>query len=258
MNFHSADRQTPKALRYSVSRETNPAIGLIVLQADETIERECGEIFSRFDVRTYVSRVPSGAEVTPETLRMMEEELPRSAELLPPSVSFSAVGYGCTSGATHIGSGAVAAAVRRGCRTDHVSDPLRAVIAACRALSVKRLAFLSPYIESVAAPMREALAESGIETTVSGSFNEASEEKVAKICPSSIRDAGRELADGVECDALFMSCTNLPALSVISGLEDDLGVPVLSSNQVLAWHLLRSAGVMHKTDGFGRLYESEA
>ena len=40
------------------------------------------------------------------------------------------------------------------------------------------------------------------------------------------------------CDALFISCTNLLTMNEIDGLEAELGVPVVSSNQASLWAAL--------------------
>ena len=43
-------------------------------------------------------------------------------------------------------------------------------------------------------------------------------------------------------DALFISCTALPALSIIDKLEKKIQKPVLSSNQALIWDTLEKIG----------------
>ena len=55
-------------------------------------------------------------------------------------------------------------------------------------------------------------------------------------------------------DALFVSCTALPALSIIDKLEKKLNKPVLSSNQVLIWDTLQSIGKTQSIKGFGKLF----
>ncbi len=87
---------------------TRAALGLIVLEADETIEAEFKHYINLEGVSLYHSRVPSGAEVTPETLARMEAEIPRAVSLLPSAVAFDVIGYACTSGATIIGEDNVA------------------------------------------------------------------------------------------------------------------------------------------------------
>lgn len=229
-------------------------IGLIVLQTDETIENDFRRILPTDGVAFYASRVPSAPDVSTETLAQMEHELPAAAALLPPPVKFDAVGYGCTSGTSVIGAARIAELVRSGCSTKEVSEPVSGLIAACANLGVKRIAFLSPYVETVSARLRGVLGDAGVSSPVFGSFNEASEAKVAQIDGASIINAATALAAGQNVDAIFLSCTNLRTLDVITDIEAKTGLPVLSSNQVLIWHLLRLAGQTVKLPQFGRLF----
>ena len=57
-----------------------------------------------------------------------------------------------------------------------------------------------------------------------------------------------------DAEALFLSCTNLPALSIIGKLEKKLNKVVLSSNQVLIWDTLKSIGKNKSIQGFGKLF----
>jgi maleate isomerase len=58
---------------------------------------------------------------------------------------------------------------------------------------------------------------------------------------------------GAAGDALFIPCTDTPALELIPSLESDLDKPVLTSNQVTVWHALRTAGVTAQAAFGGRL-----
>ncbi|MCE8518188.1 Asp/Glu racemase [Ruegeria pomeroyi] len=218
-------------------------LGLIVLQADETVEQDFQRLFAAPDQALYVTRIPSGADVTPETLRQMERDLPHAASLLPPSVAFSTVGYACTSGATMIGPDRVAELIRGACDTQASTDPLTAARAALRALGITRLGIVSPYVASVAEPVRHALGAAGVETPETLSFGESSEARVARIDPASIRAAALDLGRRGGLDGLFLSCTNLRTLDVIDEIEAELGIPVVSSNLALAWHMATQAGL---------------
>lgn len=55
-------------------------------------------------------------------------------------------------------------------------------------------------------------------------------------------------------DAYFVSCTTIRAVPIIAALERDLGKPVITSNQAMAWHSLRLGGVQDRLAGFGRLF----
>jgi len=226
-------------------------LGLMVLHVDETIETEFRRLVDMDGVAVHVTRVRSGAEVTAETLQDMAARIPEAARLLPPSAALDVVGYACTSGATIIGPDHVAQSIRAARPADdpgsfartRITDPLTAARAACRALGVRRLGFVSPYIASVSAALRTALEAEGLEIAAFGSFEQAEERAVARIAPASIRAAVLRVGRSASCDAVFVSCTNARTLGVIEETERELGVPVLSSNQVLAWHMLRLAGI---------------
>ena len=239
-------------LPYNLERISAKTIGLVVLQSDETIEQDFRRVMPD-DVHLHVSRVPSGTEVTRESLQQMQAHLPAAAGLFPKGLHFDAVGYGCTSGTAQIGATQIATLVRSGVQTDHVSEPVTALLAACRHLELSRLAILSPYIEDVSRHLRAVLAEGGVETPVFGSFDEAEEQKVVRIDAASVHQGAVQLARQGDVDAVFLSCTNLRTFAVIADLEREIGVPVLSSNQVLAWHLTKLAGVPFARSDLGRL-----
>ncbi len=238
-------------LSYDLTGDAPLQIGLIVLQQDETIERDMRRLMPQ-EVELLVSRVPSGSDVTPGSLSQMQSVLSAAASLLPDAAACRAVGYGCTSGTAEIGAARIAALIREGTDTDHVSEPLSALLAACRALGVRRLGMVSPYIKSVSDKLRAVLAEEGVSVERLASFNEAGEARVARIAAHSITQAAVLVADG--CDAIFLSCTNLRTLEVIAPLEATLGKPVLSSNLVLAWHLLHSCQIPPRPDVPGVLW----
>ncbi|GGX59199.1 Asp/Glu racemase [Tateyamaria omphalii] len=223
--------------------DTRPIqLGLIVLQADETIEQDMRILMSP-DVEYMVSRVRSGTSVTSDTLREMADNLTEAAGLLPRGAHMACVAYACTSGTAEIGTTRIADLVDAGVDTPCVTDPVTALIAACKHLGIKRLGLLSPYIESVSDRLRDVLAGAGIQVVAFTSFDEPIEERVVRITAQSIINSARDLGRDTELDAIFLSCTNLRTLSVIPEIEAARNMPVLSSNLVLAWHMAQLAQV---------------
>ena len=229
-------------------------LGLIVLQAAETIEQDFRRLFPARDVALHVSRIPSGADLTPATIARMETDLPRAASLLPPGAAFDVVGYGCTSGTTLIGADRVATLIRGATTTRAVAEPLTAARAALTALGAGSVAIVSPYIDAVARPVRAAFEAAGFRVPAITSFGEESEARVARIDPASIRAAALSVGRRPGVEAVFLSCTNLRTLDVIDDLERALGLPVVSSNQALAWGMARSSGAPVAADAPGRLF----
>jgi maleate isomerase len=63
--------------------------------------------------------------------------------------------------------------------------------------------------------------------------------------------------DTPDSEAVFISCTGLRTAPIISVLEQRLGKPVVTSNQALAWHALRLAGVTDRLEARGLLFAME-
>lgn len=108
-------------------------IGLIVLQTDQTIEYEFARLMPGDGTALYHARIPNAMQVSPETLRQMQCDLPATAALLPPSFGFDAIGYACTSGATMIGEDQVDRIIRDVHPQAKISNPITACKAALSA-----------------------------------------------------------------------------------------------------------------------------
>lgn len=229
------------------------AIGVVVLSTDETLEPELRQITAKSHANLYHSRIPFDKVVTPETLARMEQDLPQSLSLFPEKADFQAIGYGCTSGATVIGSEKIANIVQADFPNAATTDPISAVMAACRALGVTRLGMLTPYREDVSHAMRNLLENNGITITSFGSFDEEEDHKVARISENSTLDGLQKVGSG-DCQAVFASCTNLRSFNIIERAEAALNKPVISSNSAFAWHLHRLAGFDGHLNGPGRLF----
>ncbi len=235
---------------------TEAAFGLIVLQADETLEAEFRGLFQRPGLALYHARIPSAAKVTADTLKQMEEALPRTASLLPSKGPLDVVAYACTSGATIIGTDRVAAAIQTQHPRAEITDPISAVIAACAHLGVRKLGFVTPYVAEVSKAMRALLERNALAITAFGSFDRSEEAVVARISTQSVRDAICTVGGADDVDAVFASCTNLRSFDIIDKAEALIGKPVISSNQALAWHMFRLAGLPSPPNGPGRLFRS--
>lgn len=231
------------AFPYILQEDDLPRLGLIVLQVDETIEDDFRCLFPPHIARLHITRVPSGAELTPDSIAEMERALPNAAYLLPATQKLDVVGYACTSGTTLIGADRVHELVTGAVQTKAVTDPLTAALAQCQSRGLARIGIVSPYIASVAEPIRAAFEAEGIAVADTLSFGEQVEAKVARIAPQSIAEAARALAQRSKLDAVFLSCTNLRTLGILAPLTQELGMPVLSSNQCLAAHMSALAKV---------------
>lgn len=229
-------------------------IGLIVLQTDQTIEDEFRQMLAIDGVACYHSRIANAMQVTPQTLAQMQADLPIAASLLPIAFEFNAIGYGCTSGATIIGEEQVAQLILAEHPNAKVSNPLSACKAACAVLHLHKIALLTPYTPQVTQALSDNLCASGIVISHTGYFDIEDDFEVGRVDSTSILDAIIALGSHSDCDGVFVSCTSLRVANVILKAEQHLGKPVISSNQALAWHLLRLSGVNKNLTQFGCLF----
>jgi maleate isomerase len=134
------------------------------------------------------------------------------------------------------------------------TTPITAAVAGLKSLKAKRIALLTPYIDSVNQMLRRHVESQGLEVPVIGSFNHENDNEVARISLDSLRAAALELGKHPSVDAVFVSCTSLRLVDIAADLERALGKPVTSSNHALAWHCLRLAGIEDQLPQWGKLF----
>jgi maleate isomerase len=115
-----------------------------------------------------------------------------------------------------------------------------ALTAAAHALGVKKMAVVTPYDEAVGAKLLAYLNEAGVEVTAHNDMGLTG--RIWTVPYEVTADLTRRTAQGGG-DAVFLSCTNLLTYDLIASLEQELGVPVITANQVTMWAILAAAGV---------------
>ena len=213
-----------------------PAIGLIVLRSDETLEHELKQWLPSH-YRLFHTRIANDQSINETSLKAMQAELPATAAMLPSNTQFRVIAYGCTSASTVIGEQTVERAVQSVHPNALVTNPLSAIVANLRYLSVRRIALLTPYVPDVCAALIKQLEALDFEISASASFHEPMDHRVARISQSSLKRALQELASDTRAEAVIASCTNLRTYNLITSTSNLYKCPVISSNSALAWHI---------------------
>lgn len=151
------------------------------------------------------------------------------------------IAYGCTSGSFFAGlrgeqelrAAMVAAGAPRAVTTSG------ALLDALQALGLRSVAVVTPYDDLVTARLGSFLAEGGFE--VAASRNMGLTGHIWEVPYEVTADLVRQTVEP-GMDAVFISCTNLRTFDLIGPLEQELGVPVLSANQVTMWAAVAEAG----------------
>jgi maleate isomerase len=233
-------------------------IGLVVLATDMVLEVEWRELFSGLPIEILVARIACAAEVTPEALLTMAQEIGQCASLILPDVSLDAIAYGCTSGTLVIGEKKVHELLQQGHSQQITSNPFSAIKAALAYIKAKNLVVLSPYLGSVNEPFYQALTSVGYNIMAWGSLDLTLDRDIGSMNPDHLPMLIDQLLDGIDTtpDAVFISCTNFKALAKLDELEQRYGCYFMSSNQVMAWHLLHQLDLTLPKANTGRLLNS--
>ena len=142
----------------------------------------------------------------------------------------------------------------------HVGRPATttttAALEALHRLQAKRLAVATPYIPDFADKLKTFLEDSGFEVGSLSTMDKTSNYQLSLVPPHVIyRHAKQTFLECADADAIYIPCARWAAVHVIQALEDDLGVPVVTSQQAWIWAGLRHLNVKKPVRGFGRLFE---
>ena len=102
--------------------------------------------------------------------------------------------------------------------------------------------------------VQKSLEDAGFDVPVFGSFNEPHDPTVAAIDSQSLQTGIARITEDQDVDAVFISCTSVRIAADVAAIENELGIPVTSSNHALAWHCLRLAGIDDHQPELGCLF----
>ncbi len=235
-------------------------IGLVVLASDYTVEHEFRHLLNLIGkdatgIDLYHSRIANSPNITPQTLAAMEPSITETAERLLPGDTLDVLAYGCTSASMVLGPERVNDLLNAAKPESRNTNPVTSAFAAFDALGAKRVAVLTPYRSDVNAIVRDGLEKGGYEVPIFGSFNEEQDPVVANIDADSLKSAINTLVSKTKVDAVFVSCTSIRLMHIVGEIEDEVDLPVTSSNHAMAWHCLRLAGFNKVVSGAGRLFQ---
>ncbi len=226
-------------------------VGLIVPSSNTTMEMELHEALPE-GVSLHTSRMPL-REVTEEELIKMSALAVESARLLR-DAQVDLILYGCTSG-SFIGGidfeKEIEEKIEREVNTPVITTS-SAVIEALRILDAQQIIVITPYTNDINQREREFLESNEFEVLDIRGIGIVENTKIGKLEPyEAYRMAKAMFME--EADAVFISCTNFRTFEIIEPLEQDLGIPVVTSNQASLWLALRELDVMEKIPWLGKL-----
>ncbi|MGD2126801.1 MAG: hypothetical protein PVG99_12025 [Desulfobacteraceae bacterium] len=249
----SGGRSLPLEVRFDQGRHPRARLGFVLIATEQTIEEDLFHL-SPPGVGVHFTRVPIPNKITVETLAAVETELARAAALLLPDGDLDVVCYACTSGSIVLGEQRVLAELSRGAPNARPTTLITGVIRALRALEARRIVVATPYLDEINVLEQRYLQERGFEVLDIRGMNIVKDTDIVRITPEFIMEYAKSL-DRPDADAIFVSCGALRTLDIVSELEQEVGKPVVASNQAMLWDTLRLAGIEDKMKGYGSLLQ---
>lgn len=228
-------------------------VGLIVPSSNTSMEDEFREYLPS-DVGLHVSRVKL-RRVNVEALSKLKSQVVEAADLLA-DADVDVIMFGCTSGSLIGGLGYDREIIRMveekvGVRTLTTST---AVVNALKRLGVEKVSVATPYIEEVNLREKIFLEANGFEVVKIKGLGLESNLDIGRVEYGDVYSLALEVYDP-RSQGLFISCTNLRTFKIIKRLEEELGKPVVTSNQASLWATLRSLGLNLEIGDLGRLFK---
>ncbi len=226
-------------------------IGLLIPSTNVIAEPEFYMMAPR-GVTFHFGRLEHRRDLGLEKYENMINELPKEVEKLS-HAGVKAIAFTCTTGSLYGGKGYnewVEEQIRKVAAVD-VTSTSSAVLEALRNFNAKKISVLTPYSSEVNDLEKEFLESHGFKVQsirtldTHGLGHSDIEQRL-------LFDQVKTLGDN-DCEAVFLSCTGLPTITVLGEIEAALRKPVISSNQATMWKLKKMLGLTEPIDGLGSL-----
>ncbi len=233
------------------SRQDWRRIGLLLPSSNTTQEPEFTRILPD-GVTLHVARLPLRTIEPSSTRRIVEDIETESRKLADADVD--AIVLAATAPSSRNGIGYDQELIKRiesasGRRATTAST---ALIQALRTLAVQRLVIAAPWSEQTNITTAGFIEASGFTVLAHRALGLVSNLQIGLLDEQTAFDTGSEV-DQPETELVMLACGNWLTMGIVDRLEATIGKPVLSTNQVSLWAVLRLAGYQAPVFGWGRL-----
>ena len=234
---------------------SKPALrfGLIVPSSNTNMETELCKMMPA-DIFLHSDRMRM-RKVNAKELISMDREAERAAVYLS-DAKVNVIAYGCTIAVTSRKPGyhrTVRKKLELVAKTPVVVSA-EAVLDAMSHMGMKRIAVATPYTKRITEMEMDYFRKSGFDITDYKYLSVEDNVAVGRIRAGTVLDLVKSL-DVENADGILISCAELPSVDTIKMLEDESGLPVISTNTATMWAMIRRLNLPIKIGGYGRLLE---
>ncbi|WP_310684729.1 maleate cis-trans isomerase family protein [Burkholderia multivorans] len=235
----------------SIAYGKRARVGVLLPSGNIAAEAELRAILP-YDVGIHVTRLPLKGSSREELLGMTEG-VEHAAALLADTEP-SLIVFHCTAVSTWDPAMDSSLCQRISVSTaTQATTTAQAIINALRALNAKKVVVITPYVDEINEREVRFLSHFGVETLSVRALGLSHPQEMYAVEPGTWLDLAIH-AKHEDADAYFISCTAIRTLPVIAELERVLERPVITSNQVMAWHALRLCAIGDGHDRAGQLF----
>ncbi len=229
----------------------NRKLGWVVPSWNTVTEYEVARMTAP-DTSNHFTRITHTAD-TEEAFAHMVREAPDAVELLS-HAGVDAICFACTAASFFRGRDAdldLGAELQ-----DRAKRPVvtmaDAIVRSARHLGLERLSVAAPYERWLLDLLVSYLGEAGFEVVASAALGEQAD--VEHGLDTTIGLARR--AAHPDADGLVISCGNFRTLEVIGTIEEELGIPTISSIQAAVWAIHETIGADARISGASSLFST--
>jgi maleate isomerase len=208
-------------------------IGLLVPSSDTVMEPDLWGSIPE-NIHIHVARMYMASTTIAGEQKMLDDELEPAAHRIG-SVEPELVIFGCTSAAALRGLEGDADIAKRvesiaGCKCITV---VQAVFADLNRIKPERLLLITPYLEDVTERLRRTFVEAGQPVIETACMGLDSDLEIAHVHPEEITQFISQAVERSKPapDCVFVSCTTFRAFEIAEKLENEHGLPVVTSNR---------------------------
>ena len=225
-------------------------IGLLLPSSSSVQERDIGRALPD-DITLHVARMRLSNVDADSTLRVVQEIEAESQKLA--DVDVDVIVLPATAPSSRNGPGYDQELIKRisAASGKPATTASTALLEALRVLSIKQIVLGAPWSAAVNQSVAAFLEANGIKVLAQEALGLVRNLEIGLLDAQTAYDVGRRL-DRPEADAVMLACGNWSTFGIVDRLEQDIGKPVLTTNQVSLWHALKIMGA-RPLDGPGVL-----
>jgi maleate cis-trans isomerase len=234
-----------------LSRQDRRRIGLLLPSSNTTQEPEFTRILPD-GVTLHVARLPLRTVEPSSTARIVEDIETESQKLADADVD--AIVLAATAPSSRNGIGYDQELIKRieSASARPATTASTALIQALTALDVRSLVIAAPWSDATNVTTAAFIEASGCKVLAHRALGHVSNLEIGLLDEQTAFDMGVSV-DQPQAQAVMLACGNWMTMGIVDRLESMIGKPVLTTNQVSLWAVLRLAGYHAPVFGWGRL-----